>query len=51
VARYALTPGYYLLPFQGAYETEINGYSADEDSYNGDSAALDAKQNALNSRE
>ena len=34
-----------------AYETEINGYAADESSYNQDLAALDDKQNRLNTRE
>jgi len=34
-----------------AYETEITGYSDDQDSYNGDVAALDDKQNRLNARE
>lgn len=34
-----------------SYEAEINGFSADQDSYNGDIAALDDKQNRLNARE
>jgi hypothetical protein len=34
-----------------AYETEINGYAADETSYNQDLAALDDKQNRLDTRE
>ncbi len=34
-----------------AYEAEITGFSDDQDSYNGDSAALDDKQNRLNTRE
>ncbi len=34
-----------------SYETEITGFSADQDSYNGDVAALDDKQNRLNARE
>lgn len=34
-----------------AYETEINGYAADETSYNQDLAALDDKQNRLDARQ
>ncbi len=34
-----------------AYETEINGFSSDQDGYNGDVAALDDKQNRLDTRE
>ena len=34
-----------------AYETEINGYAADENSYNQDLAALDDKQNRLDARQ
>ena len=33
------------------YETEINGYAADETSYKQDLAALDDKQNRLDVRE
>jgi hypothetical protein len=34
-----------------AYETEINGYTTDETTYNQDLAALDDKQNRLDARE
>jgi hypothetical protein len=34
-----------------AYETEINGYSEDQDDYNGDVGALDEKGNRLDARE
>ena len=34
-----------------AYEAEMNGYAADETSYNQDLAALDDKQNRLDARE
>ncbi len=34
-----------------AYETEINGFSTEQDNYNGDVAALDDKQNRLNTHE
>jgi hypothetical protein len=34
-----------------SYETEINGYAADENSYNEDLAALDDKQNRLDARQ
>ena len=34
-----------------AYETEINGYAVDENTYNQDLAALDDKQNRLDARE
>ncbi len=33
------------------YEAEINGYSADEDEYNGEVAALDDRQNRLDARD
>jgi hypothetical protein len=36
---------------QSDYEGEITGYSTDQDSYNGDVAALDDKQNRLDKRE
>ncbi len=36
---------------EAAYEQEITGFSEDQDSYNGDVAALDHKQNQLNIRE
>jgi hypothetical protein len=34
-----------------AYEAEIDGYNDDQDSYNGDVAALDEKGNRLDARE
>jgi hypothetical protein len=46
-----LPPNSGLATIKQAYEAEITGYSNDEDSYNGDSLALAAKQNALNTRE
>ena len=36
---------------QADFEGEVTGYSDDQDSYNGDVAALDAKQNRLDARE
>jgi len=46
-----IPPNSGLATIKQAYEAEINGYSNDEDSYNADSLALAAKQNALNTRE
>lgn len=36
---------------QSDYEAEITGYSDDQDGYNGDVAALDDKQNRLDTRD
>jgi len=49
--RFPAEPDFGAALTVAAYETEINGYAADENSYNQDLAALDDKQNRLDARQ
>src|SRR5205085_10530304 len=49
--KFRTEPDFGAVLTVAAYETEVNGYATDEDTYNQDLAALDDKQNRLDARE
>jgi hypothetical protein len=49
--KFRTEPDFGLALTVAAYETEINGYATDENTYNQDLAALDDKQNRLDARQ